>query len=465
VRREKPINADLPAAQAPAPPAEEPEVERPRPERPAPPAPEKEAKPTPVPTSLASPSPAPRRRRRVSLTPLLLLALVAIAIGFILAAVLAGGGGSRQQTGAAPTPAAPAAAEPPAEPQSAEALGYPAFATDNTTRVGGSDAVANAAAAALAVFPSTAADLRPPAVTLVDEGDWAGAIAASVLVAPPVRAPLLYSAAGEPPEATAEALAALEPAGENSAEGAAAFAVGSVAAPLEGKVTRVPAGDPAAEAAAISALRDRLFGAGPRHFVIAPGDAPEFAMPAAAWAARSGDPVLFAEGERLPAATAKALREHPGVPAFVLGPPSAIPAAVMREVGQIADPVKRVSGPDPVANAIAFARYSAAGFGWNVDDPGHGFVLARSNSPLDAGAASALSAAGTWGPLLLTDDAAKVPAELRSYFLDVKPGYTTNPTRAFYNHVWVIGDEEAIDVNQQAEVNALAELARIGGGE
>ena len=67
--------------------------------------------------------------------------------------------------------------------------------------------------------------------------------------------------------------------------------------------------------------------------------------------------------------------------------------------------------------------------------------------------------------MLLTDGAATLPTELRSYFLDVKPGYTTNPTRAFYNHVWVIGDQEAIDVNQQAEVNGLAELAKIGGDE
>jgi hypothetical protein len=29
----------------------------------------------------------------------------------------------------------------------------------------------------------------------------------------------------------------------------------------------------------------------------------------------------------------------------------------------------------------------------------------------------------------------------------------------------VIGDQEAIDVTQQAEVNELAELAKIGGGE
>ena len=94
-------------------------------------------------------------------------------------------------------------------------------------------------------------------------------------------------------------------------------------------------------------------------------------------------------------------------------------------------------------------------------------VLADTAKALTSGSEViiALSASGTWGPLLLTDSAGSLPAELRSYFLDVKPGYTTNPTRAFYNHVWVIGDQEAIDVNQQAEVNELAELAKIGGEE
>ena len=125
--------------------------------------------------------------------------------------------------------------------------------------------------------------------------------------------------------------------------------------------------------------------------------------------------------------------------------------------------MRRVSGEDPVTNAIALARYADGGFGWNVNDPGHGFVVARCDSPLDAAAAAPLSASGTWGPLLLTDSADTLPAALRGYLLDVKPGYTTDPTRAFYNHVWVIGDQEAIDVSQQAEIDELAELAKIGG--
>jgi hypothetical protein len=146
----------------------------------------------------------------------------------------------------------------------------------------------------------------------------------------------------------------------------------------------------------------------------------------------------------------------------VLGPSSAISSDVIRQIDRISDRVRRVSGEDPVSNAIALARYSDGGFGWNVNDPGHGFVVANAGEPLDAAAAAPLSASGTWGPLLLTDSADTLPAALRGYLLDVKPGYTTDPTRAFYNHIWVIGDQESIDVNEQAEIDALAELAKIG---
>ena len=215
----------------------------------------------------------------------------------------------------------------------------------------------------------------------------------------------------------------------------------------------------------MAALRERLVGKPPRHVVVAPLERPAFAMPAAAWAARSGDPVLFAGRDRLPAETAAALRKHPKVPVYVLGPSAAISSDVLRKIVAIAPTVHRVAGEDPVQNAIALARYSDGDFGWNVNDPGHGFVVARDDEPLDAAASSPLSASGTWGPLLLSDDAGTLPAALRDYLLDVKPGYTDDPTRAFYNHVWVIGDQEAIEVGQQAEIDSLAELERIGGEE
>ena len=275
---------------------------------------------------------------------------------------------------------------------------------------------------------------------------------------------MLISEADGMPDATAEALSALAPSGSKDTGGAQVFAIGGADTPDDLRTHRVRRGG-AAGAAELAALRERLTGSPPRHIVVAPAANPAFAMPAAAWAARSGDPVLFTGPKALAKPTAMALKAHPHTPVFVLGPSSAVSSDVVREIAKLAPHVRRVSGEDPVANAIELARYSDGGFGWNINDPGHGFVVANAAEPLDAPAAAALSASGTWGPLLLTDDADTLPSALRGYLLDVKPGYTNDPTRAFYNHVWVIGDQEAISVNEQAEIDELAALAKIGGEE
>jgi hypothetical protein len=80
---------------------------------------------------------------------------------------------------------------------------------------------------------------------------------------------------------------------------------------------------------------------------------------------------------------------------------------------------------------------------------------------MDAIAATALSTGGTWPALLLTDSTSTLPQAVNDYLLDVKPGYDTDPTRALYNHVWIIGDESLIDVDQQAVIDDLAELTPV----
>lgn len=473
--RKRPINAGVPApgSAEPTPPAgaaTEPEQQpstKPVAAKSAEPSP-KESAPKPA---VSSPSQKPKKfrppRRHIPLALKAIGATIALAVAFIVAAILGGRGSPSSEAppgAAAPVNKSSVQATKGPSNQTAEDLGYPAFATNNTTRVGGDGPAANAAGVALAAFPSASAAERPLAVTILDEADWQAGIAASVLMSSPVRAPILISSPGGVPEPTAQAFDALAPQGSGATLGAQAFVVGDAAAPTGLLHTKhIEPGAPAVMAAEIETLRDELLAA-PQHLLVASAEDPAYAMPAAAWAARSGDPVLFAETKKLPGATAKALRRHANVPVYVLGPPSAISAAVIHEIGKIDPDVHRVSGSDPVSNAIALARYSAAGFGWGINDPGHGFVVARSDSPLDAAAAAPLSASGTWGPLLLTDSADTLPAALRGYLLDVKPGYTTNPTRAFYNHVWVIGDQEAIDVNQQAEIDKLAELTKIGGG-
>ena len=343
-------------------------------------------------------------------------------------------------------------------------LGFPAFATKNTTRVAGADPIADAAGAALAVFPSTGGVQGPPAVSLVDAEDWASGIAASSLVADPVGAPVLLTDGDEIPDVTASALRSLAPRGSAATDDRQAFRIGGAAKPEGLRTLDVGGADPAEVAAEVDRLRGRLTGSEPEHILVVSADEPAFAMPAAAWAARSGDPVLFVTRKSVPKPTLDALGGHKDVPVYVLGPTSVVPAKVFEAINDAAPGAKRVAGPDPVQSAIAFARFTDGTFGWNINDPGHGFVVASTDRPADAGAAAPLSASGTWGPLLVTEEGNKLPPALRGYLLDLKPGYVGDPTRAFYNHVWVIGDQDAISVGFQAQVDELAELAQVKSG-
>ena len=118
--------------------------------------------------------------------------LFVLAVVFIVAAILGGGGGGGEDQGTeAPAPVSEAPSTPAEAPAAVtpEELGYPSFATANTTRVGGSDAASTAAAVALAAYPSTAPSQRPAAVAVVDAGDWRTAIAAAARTAPPGRVP------------------------------------------------------------------------------------------------------------------------------------------------------------------------------------------------------------------------------------------------------------------------------------
>ncbi len=495
-RRERPINASTPAPaakpedeKAPAPKGAEDapkaEAEKPKPEtkakaeapaekakpedkaRAAEPKPEDKAKPKaeakPKAHAAATAAPGPggdgRGRRN------------AIALGLgglvILVAILFGTGvlGSSDDSGESSTQLTQTTTEapPPEEAVPSDAnLGFPGAATRNTTRVPGSDPASDAAGVALAAFPSTGGARSPVAVSLVGEGDWQGGIAASALLAPPLGFPVLVSGA----DATDDALTALDPRGGALSDGTQAFAIGDADAPDDLRGRPVTGADPAKIAVAIAKLRTQLTGTDPEHIVVTTSDSPEFAMPAAGWAARSGDPVLFTGEKKLPPSTAAYLKANAKTPVYVLGPASVIPDAILGQISAAAgDKATRISAEDPVTNAIAFARFYDGDFGWNAADPGHGFVVARTDRPLDAAAAAPLSASGTWGPLLLTDNTDTLPGPLRGYLLDVKPGYRDDPTRALYNHVWIIGDEEAISVNQQASIDELAELAPINPPE
>jgi ell wall binding domain 2 (CWB2) len=340
-------------------------------------------------------------------------------------------------------------------------LGFPLVATRNTTRISGPDPTADAAAAALATNPPAPQAEPIEAVTLVPDDSWQAGIAAPVLAASPARMPVLISQRGAVPDATAQALDQLKPRGARGTEGVQVYAVDGALAPSDLKSEEVDGDSPAAIANAIDRLRQRRARSEPQNILIVSSERPPYAMPAAAWAARSGDPVLFTGRNQVPAATLAALRRHPASSVYVLGPESVISQGALSQIARVSAAVTRVGATGAVQNALLFARYTDGSFGWNINDPGHGMELANTDRPLDAVAAASLASSGKWGPLLLTDTASALPPELRSFLLDIKPGYETDPTRAVYNHVWLMGDATAIGGEFQAEVDELAELAQI----
>jgi len=354
----------------------------------------------------------------------------------------------------------------------AAGIGFPVLATKNTTRVSGPDSISNAAGVALAVFPSAAPGTHPTAVTIAPTDDWEAAIAASVLMAPPVRAPILLSGSTSLPPATANALSLLAPTGSGPAGGAQVIRVGDVPAPKGLRGAAISGANPYAITAAIDRFESAAAGKPSPDVVIASADNPAYAMPAAGWAAQSGDPVLFVTGSAIPAETAAALQSDQMPHIYVLGPPSVIPDTILTQLRKYGT-VNRVGDTDPAANSVAFAVYRdppcvvnqpcahvPGSFGWAMRSPGHGYTLLNANNTLDAAASAALSASGAYGPQLLIEDPHTLPQSVLNFFLNyATPGYTAEgPTAAVYNHGWVIGNPATISVSVQAEMDSLLEV-------
>jgi hypothetical protein len=315
-------------------------------------------------------------------------------------------------------------------------------------------------------------------VAIAPTNDWQAAIASAVLMAPPLRAPILLSGSSGLPPASADALSLLAPAGSGAAGGAQAIVVGDASKPSGLHSVSIAGSDPYVVAAGIDRFQSAARGRPSADVVIASADDPAYAMPAAGWAAESGDSVLFVNSSGVPGPTRQALASHGRPNIYVLGPAGVIPDSVLSQLSR-SGAVKRVGAQDPAANSVAFATYRdppcasgqpcahvSGSFGWAIKSPGHGYVLINAGRTLDAAAAAPLSASGSFGPDLLIDNPASLPSSVEGFLFDyATPGFTQEgPTAAVYNHGWVIGDQTAISVAVQAKIDADLEPQPVNSG-
>jgi hypothetical protein len=372
-----------------------------------------------------------------------------IAVALAIAAALSGCGKSTSAGGGAEGPGAVTPA------------GAGGLITANTSRLGGSDPVLDAAAVARAVHPGLTPQTRPQVVVLADEHDLPGALAAAVLSSIPLGAPVLLTEGDHLPAASADALAAMRPTGLAALGGAQTIEIGTSASPPGYRTHALSGVGPYDIAAEIQQLASALLGerAGSRAIVVDGSGPPSFAMPAAALAAESGAPILFTDGPNVPAATTIALARMGRPAIYTIGPPSAIGAGVLGQLRRLGA-VHVIAGEDPASNAVAVAHYTDGSFGWGITEPGHGLVFASAGRPLDAAAAASLSASGDFGPLLLLESPNQIPEVLSTFLDDIRPRYPEfQPTKGFYNHGWLIGGTSVISAVLQAKLDATLEIS------
>jgi putative cell wall-binding protein len=345
-----------------------------------------------------------------------------------------------------------------------EALGFPTTATRDTIRVPGGDPAADAAGVASALFPATSTETRPPAVALVDKDQWQAGVAGAVLAGAPLRAPLLISDGGDLPEVTQDAIARLRPRGQALAKGAQVILVGSrPPAPDNVKSGAIKGDDPYEIAAAVDRFQTTAAGKPTPNVLVVSGEDPAYAMPAAAFAARSGTPVLFVKKNEVPQPTVQAIQRHSKPRIYLLGPPSVISADVEKRLGTLGE-VSRIGerATNPVESSVEFTVFSAGGFGWGAVVPGRNYALANAARPLDAAASAALGSNGVFAPLLVTDQGDALPKALEEYFLDVQPGFENDdPSQGLYNRVWILGNEDAVATSVQARIDELVQLVPV----
>lgn len=336
---------------------------------------------------------------------------------------------------------------------------------DNVVRIPGLSATDVAAAAILAAYPPSGDD-DPEGWILTPEGDWQRMVAGAQLLAAPVDAAMLPIERRYLPPAADDLISRIDPGGFPSEEPLHAMILGEagdevIAALQERNLasTQIDAPNPAALVGEVVPFRAGWAESVSDSIVIASDEHREFALPAAAWSAFSGDTLAFVEGDTVPKPTLKlvsgreALRLAPPT-IYLAGPEKVIPTAVEEQLSAYGE-VVRIPGETPVELAVELARFDDpdAAFGWDaVEDP-VSLSFLNVNEAGDAYGALNLAGAGPRAPLLLLDDRRRLPGPLERYLRSIRSSAGSQG--------YVVGDRKSVSSPLLAEIDEL--LAPRGG--
>lgn len=351
--------------------------------------------------------------------------------------------------------------------------------TVNTTRVGSDDPVETAVAVAQIVYPATEEENSPGAVVLIPRDNLAEAmLAASRVQHFPINAPLLYVDETSLPELTRNELLRLKPEGVHVDGNTQVYLVGTIGEAVRREVealgfrTRVlTAPDPIALSEVLDTWTSTQHGDHKNEIAVANLDNLAPAIPSAFWNAHMGDGLVFVTDAGIPETTRRILQRRANGPwLYLFGDESVIPAEVARELAQYGH-VTRMPRSDLAAISAYFAGFKDVGanwgawyvqdnrdFGWGISEAGHNAIFISVDGPggwQNALIATTLSHMGKHAPVLVVNRDS-VPEVVANYLRILKP-YDTAPQQQLLNHGWIIGGEETISWETQAELDLLLE--------
>jgi hypothetical protein len=200
----------------------------------------------------------------------------------------------------------------------------------------------------------------------------------------------------------------------------------------------------------------------------------QFMLPITHWVSHMPGPILWVDptSSTLPDGTIAALKRRSPSTAriYVMGGPTQFPDALMSQLFQFGK-VTRLTNDDNVAfnvpppitaesTAVAFSQmWDPMGMvGWNETGAGHGFTIVNSNDWQGAVGSAILSHLGFHAPLLMTDSATALPADVTTYLNKVAPTFLVTPGDGPYNMLYIIGSYNDVSWNTQVTAELSQEM-------
>ncbi|WP_216828550.1 cell wall-binding repeat-containing protein [Alkalihalobacterium elongatum] len=345
------------------------------------------------------------------------------------------------------------------------------YNTKNITRLPSDNPMELSIITSQMIWPATHEENQPGTVILAPLENWQLSLASLNLVHHPNDGPLFFTENGSIPDRVVMEINRLKPKGNVART--QVMIMGKVndgeLDKLAGfKVEQTEETEAAAFANEIDKIYAELTHGTPNGVIIGSmdEDAKLHSIPAGSWISHMSEPLLYVTKTELPKETIEALERRNGnAEIYVLGSEDVISQEVFKQLEDYGT-VTKISGETPVELSIEFAKFkdSATNFGWGVNQPGHGLMIASTASPDLAILAAPFAHLGKHAPMVWLEEG-DLTEDWYDFLTLIKPMFDVEPTEGPYNHGYLLGTTNLVSYQTQGIIDEKLEIISAHGDD